>query len=252
MYQLHYDILHKIMLHQRIINDFRNEIKHLRIYNTLEDFYGKSYLRIYFELEINTTSSKQSEFYDRYNKDVSYYSNQNYISFYLPARTVDLTDLELENKEEQLHYDWICNLFEWYNYNKQPEIIIEPFVSQLDEKRKSEEWSKDYDNKRNLILDSLKEIRVQENHLLILRQYSGNFRIGRVSKTDSNGINLIEVKKDLSNGKREINYVRLYEIYAIVETKDLNSKSNKDIILDNIKNQINFDGLIYIRPKELW
>lgn len=252
MYQLHYDIMHKIMLHQRIINDFRDEIKHLRIYNTFETFYGKNYLRIYFELEIKTTSSKQSEFYDRYNKDIHYYTNENYISFYLPERTRDLTDLELRNKEEELHYDWICNLFEWYNYEKQPKIIIERFISQLDEKLKSEEREKDYYSKRSLILDSLKDIVIQENNLLVINEYGDNFRMGRVLKTNSNNIKLIEVKKDLSNGKREINYVSIYNIYAIIETKELDIKVNKDIIIDKVKNQTNFNGLMYIRPKELW
>ncbi|MBC7747919.1 MAG: hypothetical protein H7Z76_04945 [Methylotenera sp.] len=254
MDQFHHDVLRKIRLFQSIIQDYRDDLKHLRIYNSFETYYGKNYLRIYFELEIKDDSSKRWEFSERYTKDIHYYTNENYISFHLPERNRDLTDQELRNKPQELHYEWITNLFEWLNYNHQdsPKLIIEDFVSQLDLKREEEKASEVYEIKNTQLFDSFKDIKIQENQLLVINEYHNSFRIGRVLKSDSVYFKLAEVKKDLTNGKKEIHYVNMDKIYAIIEPKELDAKITKEIILDHVQNYIHFNGLKYIRPKELW
>ena len=71
-------------------------------------------------------------------------------------------------------------------------------------------------------------------------------------KSETSNLNLIEVKKDLTNSKRLINYVNIEKIYAVIDTNELDRNTNKNIIISNVQNQKSFNGLKYIRPSDLW
>lgn len=256
MYQKYYDILYKLKLHQSLIDEFRKDLKEVKITNAIERYYGKTYIRVYIELIAKEDSSRYPEFREKYQQRIFGWTKDNYISFYLPDYKRDRE--ELSNRSEELDYDWIVNILEFGSWgHTSPKFEIQPFRSLLNEKEDNERWTEDYEVKRNSVLKSLNDcVQFSKNQLVVIKNYS-SFRVGRIKEIPQqnrsfNSLNLIEVRKDLTNGVREMSYANVYDIYAVIDPFQLERNFNKNMILSAVQSQKDFKGLIYLRPKDLW
>lgn len=256
MYQKHFDMLYKLKLHQRLIDEFREELKEVKVTNSIEQYYGKTYLRVYIELIIKEESSRKREFWETYDKTIFGWTNENYISFYLPD--FKRSKEQLENREESSNYDWIVNILEFGSWGHHaPKFSIAPFRSLLDKEREDEKLSQEFEKKRSQVLNSLKDnTPLRKNQLIVVKDYS-SFRLGRLKEMGErirlgSSLRLVEVKKDLTNGAREILYVNMYDIYAIIDPFELEKKVDKTSILAWVDRKESFKGLIYLRPPNLW
>ncbi len=65
-------------------------------------------------------------------------------------------------------------------------------------------------------------------------------------------MDLVEVLKDLSKGKKAINHVSQTDIYGIIQPENLSKRFTKNELIEKLEKKEEFEGLIWRRPQELW
>jgi hypothetical protein len=257
MYQLHADIFRKISLYASIARLFKDEIMQLNVSNEIEEYFGRTYCRIYVHIELKDTSTKRYELQERMYNHFSY-EEKEYFSFYLTTDGRD-TDEALRNIEENMHYDYIWNLLSWMLQNEDIKINAVPFKNQYQLKQLQKEQHKKYEAERTLIENAVNHLAPEKGDYIAIKQWRNNpLRLGVVEKVtlpakrQTFSMDLLELKKDLSPGKVKINLWNKTEIYAVIQPKNMSDKPSKSELITMLEEGTSFNGLLWRRPEELW
>lgn len=260
MYQIHADIFRKIELYVKIAKHFKEEIKEINVRNEIEEHFGKSYCRVYVNIELKEDSNKKYELYQSIQHFFYRYGEKEYFSFYLltDGDRTEKTYL-LRNIEENTHYDYIWNLLSWYLEQDRIKVNNAHFKSQLDLRDIQLEKHKKRDQERKLLEDAVEEVAPKTGQLIVVKQWNfGNLRIGRVEKvilpnrTKSFSLELYEIKKDLTPGRVKIDLWSKTDIYAVIQPNELPTGITKVELLASVERGDNIAGLIWRRPNDLW
>jgi len=260
MYQIHADIFRKIELYVSIARKLKEDIKEINVRNEIERHFGKSYCRVYFDIELKEGSERSYELYQIIQHVFYRYGDKEYISFYL-QHDDECTDKEylLRNIKEQAHYDYIWNLLEWNLEKDGIKVNNARFKSQLHLRRIRLEEDKKWEQERRIIEDAVETVSPEVGHLIVIRQWRGSpLRVGKAEKVvlpnkrQSFSLELSELKKDLVPGKTKINLYSKTEIYAVIVPQELPNGIGKAELLDSLERGDDISGLIWRRPNEVW
>ncbi|CAL1520326.1 hypothetical protein [Chitinophaga sp. MM2321] len=258
MYQIHADIFRKIALYVNITRQFKDDIKGINVSNEIEEHFGKTYCRVYINIELKEDSTNSYKLYQSIQNDFYRYGEKDYFSFHLRTGWRDSEEL-LQNIREHTHYDYIWNLLYWHLQKDGIKVKEEMFKSQWHLRNKRQEQDEKWQQKRNLIEDAVDTVSPEVGQLIATRQWRGSpLRIGIVenvivpNKRQSFSLELSELKKDLTPGKIKMILGSKTEIYAIVRPHELPNGIGKAELLASIERGDDIRGLMWRRPHELW
>jgi hypothetical protein len=249
MYEEYRQVFEKLMKYLVIAREFKDDIKEVYVYNSIELHFGKKYCRIYVEIKLNDEVSMQKR-YELQELHYKYFNNvghTNYFSYYLGYDDYETIVDRLRNREEEMHYNYIWNFLAWQLERDNIKVKSENFISQyeLKIKRKAddEKWEKEKEKINNEINPFLKQ-----DILFAIKHYD-RLKIGKiVAIKPYDCVSLLEIKKDLSIGKVKTD-VRTYDTYAIINPSLLSKSITKDELLKLIEAEDDFEGLEWKKPK---
>ena len=257
MYQLHSDIFSKVLIYVNIARQFREEIREINVNNKIEEYFGRKYCRVYVQVKLKEESIKEKEFQIAIWNNFMY-DEKEYFSFYLTADSRD-DDYTLRNIGEQCHYEYIWNLLVWILNKDGINVNAARFVSQYEMKRQQEELCKKYNLEEQLVANAVNHLEPLQAQFIAIRQWHNNsLRLGKVEnvtllvRRQSFTLNLWELKKDLKPGKVHINIGSKSQIFAIIQPEQLPDGLSKSLLIGMLEHGVNFTGLLWRRPQELW
>ena len=207
---------------------------------------GFSYVeKVYFSFYLTTDSRIRFRDIDEKNQP-------------LQEPTEDRSLYKLMNIEEKCHYEYIWNLLEWLLSEDGLNVNAASFISQYDMKRKQVELGKKYNSQRILVENAVDHLAPEVGQYIAIKQWNSALRLGVVESIKLAGrkqsftLNLRELKKDLKPGKVNISLWSKSEIFAIIQPGQLSANLSKKSLLDMIEQGVNFTGLLWRRPQELW
>lgn len=259
MDQLYAEIFGKISTYIKVIEEFKSDVKEVRIYNQIVDLFAKTYCQIHIEIKLKETVGHSAEHYfnitlfDHFTR-----FDKKYFSFYI-GHTDYYTDRDSE--VEEVHYDYIRNLLAWNLLKNQVPFRADPFVSEGMKRYQEQQRRVEYQKEQDKIEAAVKSLAPEVGQLVAIKQYSmESLRLARVIEVQEAAkrnysyysMKLTEVLKDLSLGKREISFYSKSNLYAIIEPSDLPKKCTKAELLKLLELGETFPGLEWRRPQSLW
>lgn len=260
MYQEFADIFWKISVYVRIIRQFKEDINEVHLKNEIEDSFGRNYCRIYVNINLKENSNNKYALYQAINDNFKY-GEKEYFSFYLgkDGYNYDNESDKFLNKEEEVHYNYIWNLLEWFLKEDNIRISAASFIRESQVRNEEKIRQEQIEEKWNKIEAAVQNLAPQTGQFIAIKQWKNSpIRIGIVTKVTlpsrrhSFSLELSELKKDLMPGKVIINHLSQRDIYAIIQPESLlRGKTKTDLISQIEKNEL-FEGLIWRRPQDLW
>jgi hypothetical protein len=133
------------------------------------------------------------------------------------------------------------------------------FKSQQSLKYEKEKWNREYELRQIALLDATSNFTPEIGQFVATRQRRNSpMRIGKIenvvlpNKRQRFSIEILEVKTDLTVGKKEINIWRKEEIIAVLQPQELKPRISKNELINLIERNEKFDGLVWRMPQELW
>lgn len=258
MHQEYIDIFRKLSTYIHLIREFKEYISNVHVRNSIEEHFGRTYCRVYININLKENSNKQYALYESVHKHFSY--QKEYFSFYIGTdRYYKDDETNLNNKTEETHYNYIWNMLAWFVREDNITVNADLFISEWELRIEEKNRRQNDEEKRNKIESEVQNLTPQEGQLIAIKQWHNSpIRIGIAikvtlpSRKHSFVMELAEVKKDLSVGKVIISHVFQRNIYAVMRPESLQRGTSKIDLIRQIENSDPFKGLIWRRPQDLW
>jgi hypothetical protein len=261
MYQSYYDIFLKLSIYISIIRKYKDDIKEVQISNEIESVTGRYYCKVYVDLILkeDTGIDKRDLRYYIHTEFSRHYIKEGF-SFYLGSgfnyKDDDKSEF-LDNKEQEVHYNYIWNLMQWYLEADKVKVESSQFKSMRMLRYERERELNEYMEKRQKVESCTQNLPFEKGQLITIKGWS-DLRVGEITKLvqpsrrQTFQLEANEIKKDLSIGKVKMFYLNKTDIYAIVQRDRLSKNVTKEDLISLIKKGEKFEGLIWRRPNDLW
>jgi hypothetical protein len=254
MYKEYDDIISGLLLYVNIVRDFKDEIKEINVENKIESSFGRKYCRVYINIILKEDAVKQGELGKRIFFDFNNRGLKTYFSFGLLTEIEDKNYI-LQNREENVHYDYIWNFMEKYLEKENVLVKAAKFRSQLDEKRDQEKILREYDLLETPLGKVVKDLEPEIGQLIAIKEYdNAPLRIGMVEKIILDidkpfYVELLEMRTNMEIGKVKIRIWSKTTIHAIIKFPELKLPISRSTLIALIEKDENFEGLIWRRPQ---
>lgn len=256
-YHQYDETFEKIDRYVEFIRQYRDCVKDVHVSNSIEDYFGKRYCRVYVEIAFKLDLKSH---FDLQQKLLSkFYNSSYYFSFFIGDSQRDYDEKQSKNEAESLHYEYIWHLLSWNLRNDGIPVREDKFVSEYDLFIENKKRSDEFDQRREVLSTLTKDLNIVIDQFIAIKGMSESplriakpIKISLSIKRQSFSMELIELKSDLATGKREITLYSKNEIYAIVDPTKLSQGIRKPDLINLLNEGSNFEGLIWRRPQQYW
>lgn len=260
MYQIYCDIIKKVSGYLTVIRQFKDDIELVKVSNEIIEIFGKRYCRIYVEIKLKDHLGYEKEFEleKALDKEVATYLPK-YFSFHLGSGSwSEREGTDGRNVEQETHYNYIWHLLAMSLEKDKIKVEATHFITDREVWHEWKQRNEKFEEEWQKIEKTVESVVPQEGQLIAINEYGSNLRIAYVTKVTlpsrkhSFSMDLVEVLKDFSQGKRKINFYSKRDIYALIQQESLPKRFTKNDLIEKLEGGENFEGLIWRRPQELW
>ena len=260
MYQIYCDVIKKVSGYLTVARQFKDDVELVKVSNEIIEIFGKRYCRIYVNIKLkeHLGYEKEIELERTLDKEVATYLPK-YFSFHLGSGSwSESQGTDGRNTEEETHYNYIWHLLAISLEKDKIKVEAEHFINDWQVNYEWKQRNAKFDEEWQKVEEVVESLTPQEGQLIAINEYGNNLRIALATKVTmpsrkhSFSMDLVEVLKDLSQGKRELRYISKRSIYAIVQPESLPKRFTKNELIEKIEKGESFDGLLWRRPQELW